>query len=373
MNFIYENCFFFDINTLYWIQYTRVNKGEEMHLDKLVTVVGAHAEGEVGRVITGGVLPPKGKTMFECMQDLQTNNDWVRQMLLFDPRGSVNTAINLITPPVNPAADIGMIVIESDYYVPMSGSNLICTVTVALETGLLPMKGKETVVIVDTPAGLVKVIADCSNNKCNSISFTNIPSFVMNADQIIDVPSLGRVNVDISYGGMIYAIVDAKELGFTLHRDEARDLVHFGELIKLAAAEQIISIHPENPRIHTVNQTLFGGPIIRTEEGLRSKNAVVVSPGRLDRCPCGTGTSARLALMHSKGQINIYEKFFHESILDTVFESSIIEETTLETSQIKAVTPVVKGRAWLTGVSQYGVDSDDPFPNGYRLNDTWFK
>ena len=183
-----------------------------MHLDRMVTVVGAHAEGEVGRVITGGILPPKGKTMFERMETLQREDDWVRQMLLFDPRGSVNTAINLITPPIHPQADIGMIVIESDFYVPMSGSNLICTVTAALETGMLPMKGAETIVRVDTPAGLVEVVADCTGGKCRRVTFRNVPSFVMHRDAMIDVEGYGSVKVDVAYGGMIYVIVDAEKL-----------------------------------------------------------------------------------------------------------------------------------------------------------------
>lgn len=341
-----------------------------MHLDRMVTVVGAHAEGEVGRVITGGILPPKGKTMFERMETLQREDDWVRQMLLFDPRGSVNTAINLITPPIHPDADIGMIVIESDYYVPMSGSNLICTVTAALETGMLPMRGANTIVRVDTPAGLVEVVADCTGGKCRRVTFRNVPSFVMHRDAMIEVEGYGSVKVDVSYGGMIYVIVDADKLGFTLARDEARELVRVGEIVKAAAATQLKSVHPENPGIHTVNQTLFAGPL-RIENGQkRSKNAVVVSPGRIDRCPCGTGTSARLALLHARGDIKAGEVFHHESIIDTVFESSVI--STAKAGPIDAVIPQVTGRAWVTGISNYGVDPEDPFPNGYRLNDTWF-
>lgn len=222
-----------------------------MQLDRLVTVVGAHAEGEVGRVITGGILPPPGATMFERMENLQRDQDWVRQMLLFDPRGSVNTVVNLITPPIRPDADIGMIVIESDYYVPMSGSNLICTVTVALETGLLPMREPETVVAVDTPAGLVRVRAECRSGKCRRVTFRNVPSFVMHRDATIDVEGLGSLRADVAYGGMIYVVVDAEALGFALARDEARDLVAVGEGIKAAAAEQLPSEHPDNPAIHT--------------------------------------------------------------------------------------------------------------------------
>ncbi|BCG90378.1 proline racemase [Mesorhizobium sp. 113-3-9] len=341
-----------------------------MQLDRVITVVGAHAEGEVGRVITGGILPPRGATMFERMENLERDSSWLRNMLLFDPRGSVNAAVNLITPPIHPDADIGMIVMESDYFVPMSGSNLICTVTVALEAGMIPMKEPQTIVRVDTPAGLVDVIAECRAGKCRSITFRNIPSFVMHRDSMIDVPGLGSLRVDVAYGGMIYCIVNSADLDLTLARGEARQLVEIGERIKAAAAVQLPSIHPENPLIHTINQTEFAGPVEVINGVKTSKNAVVVSPGRLDRCPCGTGTSARMALLHARGDLAVGEKFRHLSILDTVFDCEIIAET--RAGDVPAVIPQVSGRAWLTGVSHYGVDPEDPFPEGYRLSDTWF-
>ncbi|PDQ21294.1 hypothetical protein CN311_09885 [Mesorhizobium sanjuanii] len=342
-----------------------------MNLDRVITVVGAHAEGEVGRVITGGVLPPRGATMFERMEALERDSAWLRNMLLFDPRGSVNAAVNLITPPIRADADIGMIVMESDYFVPMSGSNLICTVTVALEAGMIPMRGARTIVRVDTPAGLVEVEADCSGGKCRRITFRNIPSFVMHRDRMVEVPGIGSLRVDVAYGGMIYCIVDAQDVGVTLARDEARDLIGLGEAIKAAAAEQLPSIHPENPSINTVNQTEFAGPL-RIVDGVKtSKNAVVVSPGRLDRCPCGTGTSARMALLHARGDLAVGEKFRHTSILDTVFDCRIVEPAMA--GSVPAVVTEVSGRAWLTGVSHYGVDPEDPFPEGYRLSDTWFR
>ncbi|CCV07206.1 conserved hypothetical protein [Mesorhizobium metallidurans STM 2683] len=342
-----------------------------MNLDRVITVVGAHAEGEVGRVITGGVLPPRGATMFERMEALERDSAWLRNMLLFDPRGSVNAAVNLITPPIRADADIGMIVMESDYFVPMSGSNLICTVTVALEAGMIPMRGARTIVRVDTPAGLVEVEADCSGGKCRRITFRNIPSFVMHRDRMVEVPGLGSLRVDVAYGGMIYCIVDAQDVGVTLARDEARDLIGLGERIKAAAAEQLPSIHPENPSINTINQTEFAGPL-RIVDGVKtSKNAVVVSPGRLDRCPCGTGTSARMALLHARGDLAVGEKFRHTSILDTVFDCRIVGPAMA--GSVPAVVTEVSGRAWLTGVSHYGVDPEDPFPEGYRLSDTWFR
>ena len=222
---------------------------------------------------------------------------------------------------------------------------------------------------VDTPAGLVQVDAECDNGKCRRVSFRNVPAFVMHRDAAVHVDGLGTLTVDICYGGMIYVVVSAEALGFTLARDEARQLVEVGERIKLAAAAQLPSVHHENPGIHTINQTLFAGPL-RDHDGVKTaKNAVVVSPGRIDRSPCGTGSSARMALMHARGDLAVGERFVHTSILDTAFECAIEDVATVGGGE--AVVTRVGGRAWLTGVSHYGSDPDDPFPHGYRLNDTW--
>jgi len=340
-----------------------------LQLQQVITVVGAHAEGEVGRVVTGGVIAPRADSMFDRQQAFIGRQDHLRGLLLSDPRGSANAAVNVITPPIAPEADLGMIVIEADHYPPMSGSNLICTVTVALETGMVPMREPVTSLVVDTPAGLVCAEAECSSGKCRRVSFCNVPAFVMHREKPVDVPGLGRITVDVAYGGMIYVVVPAADLGFSLAREEARSLVEVGERIKCAAAEQLPSVHPENSGIHTINQTLFAGPL--TDEGgaKRSKNVVIVSPGRVDRSPCGTGSSARMALMHARGDLAVGEPFVHLSILDTEFRCGIEGET--QVGGTKAVITRVAGRAWLTGVSTYGSDPEDPFPRGYRLNDTW--
>jgi proline racemase len=340
-----------------------------MRLQQVVTVVGVHAEGEVGRVITGGVIAPRAASMFERQQLLQRHQDGLRLMLLSDPRGSVNAAVNLVTPPIAAQADIGLIVMESNYYPPMSGSNLMCTVTAVLETGMLPMTEPLTRLCVDTPAGLVDVEAECGGGKCRRVSFRNVPAFVMHGREAVDVPGLGTITVDVAYGGMIYVLVDAGSLGFALVPGEARALVELGERIKQAAAAQLPAIHPENPGIHTINQTLFAGPLTMENGVKTARNAVVVSPGRIDRSPCGTGSSARMAVMSARGDLAVGEPFRHLSILGTEFACRIESMTAVAGGE--AVVTRVGGRAWLTGVSHYGVDPEDPFPHGYRLNDTW--
>ena len=180
---------------------------------------------------------------------------------------------------------------------------------------------------------------------------------------------LGTIKVDVSYGGMMYVMVDAESLGFSIEPAEARDLCEIGERIKQSAAVQIPAVHPENHEIHTINQTLFAGPMTEVDGIKTAKNGVIVSPGRLDRSPCGTGTSARLAVMYAKGTIGIGESFIHESIIGTKFRGNILEETLV--GDIPAVNVAITGRAWITAFHQYVLDPGDPFPTGYRLSDTW--
>ncbi|MGH7058501.1 MAG: proline racemase family protein, partial [Acetobacteraceae bacterium] len=335
-----------------------------------LTVVGVHAEGEVGRVITGGVLPPPGKTMFERMCYLRDHDDGLRKLLLHEPRGAVTHSLNLITPPCSADADVGLIIMESEFYVPMSGSNVICAVTAILETGMFPMREPETTLRLDTPGGLVAVIATCRAGRCERVRFRNVPSFVLHRDRGVEVDGLGTVRVDVAYGGMLYAIVDAPTLGFSIIPAEARDLVEAGERIKRAAAEQIPAVHPENHEIHTVNQTLLAGPLSATDRGKTARNAVVISPGRLDRSPCGTGTSARLALLHARGEIALGETLDHVSIVGSHFFGTV--EETARVGRLPAVVNSISGRGFVTGIAQVGLDPEDPYPEGYTLSDTWF-
>ncbi len=340
-----------------------------MRFSRMITVVGVHAEGELNEVITGGVLDVPGKSVFEKMEYLQTKADWLRQFLLNEPRGKVAQCVNLVVPACDPRADAGFVIIESDYYVPMSGTNTICTTTALLETGMLPMTEPVTKLTLEAPGGLVSVTATCRNGKCESVSFDNVPAFVFYLQKPVEVPGVGTVVVDVAYGGMIYCMVDAASLGIQLVNSEARDLVDLGEKIKRAAAVQLPCVHPKNPAIHTINQTLFAGPL-RTENGVKTaKNTVIVSPGRHDRSPCGTGTTARLAIMHAKGQIGVNEDFVHESLIGTKFTGRITGEGRMGAT--KTVDINITGRGWITAFHQYVLDPTDPFPLGFRVGDQW--
>lgn len=340
-----------------------------MRFARTVTVVGCQVGGEENNVITGGVLPPPGKTVFEMKRWLETEGDALRRWLLLEPRGKPTLCVNLVVPACDPRADAGFIIMESTDYPPMSGSNTICTTTVLLETGMIPMVEPETRLTLETPGGLVGVVAQCRDGKVTRVRFTNVPSFVTHLDAMVEVPGLGTVRVDVAYGGAFFAIVDAPALGLSVAPHEARDLVAIGQRIKHAAAEQLPVVHPENPGIHTITFTEFAMPF--TGPGGKSRNAVIVSPGRIDRSPCGTGTSARLAVLHAKGLLKPGEGFTHCSIIGSEFEGAIAAETRV--GDRPAVSTTIAGQAWVTGIFQHGYDPSDPFRDGYTLPDLWFE
>jgi proline racemase len=340
-----------------------------MRFAKMFTVVGCHAEGEVGNVVTGGVGDVPGQTMFDKMQYLARERDDIRLLLLQEPRGAFTSSTNIILPSAHPEAQMGYVIMESTEYPVMSGSNTICVATVLLETGMLPMREPVTDLVLESPAGLIRLHCECAGGKVTSVRFVNQPAFVYHLGAKVEVPGLGTLSVDVAWGGMAYALVDAASTGFGLTPDEDRDLCLAGQRIKQAAAEQLEAVHPENPDFAGITQTEFTRPAERRDGVLTARNAVIVSPGRIDRSPCGTGTSARLAVMHARGDIAVGERFVHESIIGSTFDSRI--ESLTDVGGVAAVVPSVAGQAYLTGISQVGLDPADPFPEGYTLSGTW--
>lgn len=334
-----------------------------------INVVGAHCGGEVCDVITGGVLDVPGKTMYDKMMHLWTEADETRRLLMHEPRGSSAMCLNLVLPPCNQEADAGFVIMEHDEYPPMSGANTIATTTVLLETGMLKMHEPTTTIKLDTPAGLVTVQAACTGGKCQSVEFFNVPSFVFCLDREVSVPGIGIVKVDVAYGGMIYALVDASSVGLDISSREGARLVEVGEKIKKAVQEQVDVVHPEQPGIRGVSILEFTGPLNEERGGKAAINTVVVSPGRLDRSPCGTGTCARLAVLHARGQLGLEEQLYHRSITGSEFTGCI--RGTCNVGDYPAILPSVKGRAWITGFKQYVLDSTDPYPEGFRIGDKW--
>jgi trans-L-3-hydroxyproline dehydratase len=336
---------------------------------RVITVVGCHAEGEQGDVITGGVLPPPGATMMDKKLAFERDYDDVRRLLICEPRGSVARHVNLIVPSTRPDCAAGAIIMEPTEYPPMSGSNTMCIATVLLETGMIEMVEPETRFRLDMPAGPVDIIAECRAGKCVSVTLKNVPAFVFQLDVPLDVPGLGAVTVDIAYGGMIYAIVDAAALGFGIVPDEARDLAVIGEQIRRAAREQHPVVHPQQSSIDGVSIVQFAGPLTRDGNRVSARNTCIVSPGRSDRSPTGTGTTARMAVLHARGELRVGEGLTHSSIIGSEFHGMIVGETSVDS--YPAIEATIRGRAWVTGMHQYFVDADDPWPTGYVLSDTW--
>jgi proline racemase len=336
---------------------------------RVITVVGCHAEGEQGDVITGGVLPPSGETMMDKKLAFERDHDDVRQMLICEPRGSVARHVNLIVPSTRADCAAGAIIMEPTEYPPMSGSNTMCIATVLLETGIIEMVEPETRFRLDMPAGPVDIVAECRDGTCVSVTLKNVPAFVFQLDVPLDVPGVGAITVDIAYGGMIYAIADAAALGFEIVPTEARDLAVLGEQIRLAARRQYPVVHPQLPSIDGVSIVQFAGPLTREGNRVSARNTCIVSPGRSDRSPTGTGTTARMAVLHARGRLDVGEGLTHSSIIGSEFHGTIVGETSVDS--YPAIEATVRGRAWITGLHQYFVDADDPWPTGYVLSDTW--
>jgi len=336
-----------------------------MRWTKTVTMIEAHAEGEVGRVVTGGVPDLPGGTMLEKMNFLNNEDDSLRRFCVFEPRGYASMSTNLLLPPCRPEADAGFIILQGDKAHAMSGSNCICVVTVLLETGQVPMREPETTVTLDTPAGLVTATAVCRDGKCEKVTLDMVPSFVEALDIDVEVPELGKIRVDVAFGGVYYALIDPKQIGLAIEPSSARALVDAGCRIHRALNEQVPVRHPLYPAIDSFAYMMF---VDRGEDG-DLVGSTVLPPGRLDRSPCGTGNSAWLAVRHARGAVREGETLTARSIIGSRFEVSLLGETTV--GDRAAVLPRVAGRGWIHGIHQIGIDPSDPYPDGYLLSDTW--
>ena len=339
-----------------------------MRASKVIHVVSCHAEGEVGDVIVGGVAPPPGDTLWAQSRFIH-NDRTLRDFVLNEPRGGVFRHVNLLVPPKDPRAAMGWIIMEPEHTPPMSGSNSMCVATVLLETGIVEMKEPETRLVLEAPGGLIEAAARCRDGKVERVTITNHPSFADRLEATIEVAGLGTLTVDTAYGGDSFVLVDAGAAGFALTPDEARDITLTGMKITRAANEQLGFRHPQNDDWNHISFCQFTAPV-RDEDGVPSgRNTVVIEPGKLDRSPCGTGCSARMAVLHAKGLLKAGDRFTGISIIDSRFDCRIERETGI--GGRPAIVPSIAGRAWITGTHQHMLDPTDPWPGGYRLTDTW--
>ena len=339
-----------------------------MRSSGIIHMVSCHAEGEVGNVIVGGVATPPGETLWQQARWI-AEDQGLRNLVLNEPRGGVFKHINLLLPAKHPAAKFAFIIMEPEHTPPMSGSNSICVATVLLDTGLIEMQEPVTEFVLEAPGGLVPIKAYCENGKARSIEVHNLPSFADQLDAALEVEGLGTLIVDTAYGGDSFVIVDAAALGFEIKPDEARDLTETGRKITRAANEQLGFEHPANPDWAHISFCEFALPL-SMENGVKvSRNTVVIDPGKLDRSPTGTGCSARMAVLHAKGLMQTGERLIGRSIIDSRFDCRIVSVTRV--GDKAAILPSIRGRAWITGTHQVMLDPDDPWPEGYRVADTW--
>lgn len=333
-----------------------------------IQVIGCHAEGEVGDVIVGGVAPPPGETVWDQSRFIASDGK-LRALVLNEPRGGVFRHVNLLVPPKNPAAQMGFIIMEPEDTPPMSGSNCICVATVLLDAGIIPMVEPVTKLVLEAPAGLVEVTAQCRNGKAQSITLRNVPAFAERIGVPLEVEGLGTITVDTAFGGDSFVMADVKALGFAVTPDEARDLAVIGRRIVKAGNEQLGFTHPELPGWRHFSFAFLTGPLETVDGCPSSRNACVIKPGKIDRSPTGTGCSALMAVLHAKGLLKQGERYIGRSIIESRFIGEIVGTTTV--GNHAAVIPTITGRAWITAQSTLMLDPDDPFPDGYKIADTW--
>ncbi|MGC7100591.1 proline racemase family protein [Amycolatopsis lurida] len=344
-----------------------------------IQTVDVHAEGEPSRVLLGSHLQVRGATATERLRYCEEHLHPLRRLLLREPRGYPGLCGVLVLPPSHPEADVGLVVLEQGGFRAMSGSNLICAVTALIETRAIPVTEPVTTVRIDTAAGLVRAEASVHGGKARSVTFANVPCYAAALDHVLDLPEYGKVPVDIVFGGQFFVQARAADLGVDLHPGAVGSLLRAGTVLRTVAQRDFPVRHPVNPQIDGISLAMITGPA--DTPGVSGRNTVVMPNGPadladpatwtgvLDRSPCGTGTSGRMAALHARGELAPGESFVHESLLGTTFTGSITQETTV--GPHRAILPTITGRAWVTGFGHYVLDDTDPFPEGYTLGDIW--
>lgn len=336
-----------------------------MRFERSLELLLVHCQGELGHVLVGGAPDIPGATMLDKMNHINTVDDSLRRFVTFEPRANVAMSVNLLVEPTRADADAGFIVLQADRAHPMSGSNCTCVVTALLESGRVAMQEPETVVRLDTPAGLITARARCESGRCLSVSLDNVPSFAELLDHEIDTPDWGRIKVDIAFGGVYYALVDVGQIGLRIDPSNARALAEAGIELKRILAEQVRVTHPTLPGVDEIAYVMFRD---REPDGA-VRTCTTLQPGRVDRSPCGTGSSANLATLHARGLVGVGDRWISRSIIGGEFTAEAIGET--ELAGRRAVLPRITGRGYVYGRTELRVSDDDPFAKGFALSDTW--
>ncbi|MDQ1197422.1 4-hydroxyproline epimerase [Agrobacterium sp. SORGH_AS 787] len=338
-----------------------------MRWKRTLQLLDVHCEGEIGRVATGGVPKIPGATVAEQLHWLNTDpkGEKLRRFLTLEPRGTPIGSVNLLLPPKHPDADAAFVILQPDQAHASSGSNSICATTALLESGMVEMKEPETIVMLETAAGLVKATATCRDGRCEKVKLTMVPSFVHKLDVEIDTPDWGRIRMDISYGGIFYALVDVRQIGLTIDKANAAKLVAAGMVLKDIVNRDIPVVHPEIPAISGVAYVMFRD----TEEDGTIRTCTTMWPGRADRSPCGTGNSANLATLHARGKVKVGDTYKSRSIIGTEFEVGL--SALAQVAGKDAVIPTITGRGFTFGLHQIALDPFDPLADGFAMTDVW--
>ncbi|MFT2210718.1 proline racemase family protein [Rhizobium giardinii] len=336
-----------------------------MRWKRTIQLLDVHCEGEIGKVAIGGVPKIPGNSIAEQLNHINTVDDSLRRFLCLEPRSGSIGSVNLLVPAKRADADAGFIILQADQAHAMSGSNSICVTTALLESGIVEMKEPETVVMLDTAAGLVKATATCRDGRCERVKLTMVPSFVHELDVEVDTPDWGRIKMDLCFGGVFYALVDVAQIGTTIEKANARRIVEAGMLLKELVNRTIPVVHPEIPEIKGVAYVMFRD----TEADGTVRTCTTMWPGRVDRSPCGTGSSANLATLHARGLAKVGDVFTSRSIIGSEFEVGL--ESVTEVAGRPAIIPTISGRGWTFGLHQVALDPFDPLAEGFALTDTW--
>jgi proline racemase len=329
---------------------------------RYLAAVDSHTEGMPTRVVTGGVGPIPGATMLERKLHFEQHLDDLRLLLMREPRGHSAMSGAILQPPTRDDADWGVLFVEVSGCLPMCGHGTIGVATVLVETGMVEVREPETVVRLDTPAGLVEARVAVDGGRARAVTLRNVPSFLLAADRSVDVEGLGAVGYDMAFGGNFYAIVAAAAVGLDADAAHADALIERGLAVMAAVNRAAPPVHPADERIAGCRHVIFHAP---GRDGAAARSATSIEPGWLDRSPCGTGTSARMAQLHARGALAVGDDFVNESLIGTRFTGRLVAET--EVGGLPAVVPEITGRAWITGMGQYLLDADDPFPAGFAL------
>ena len=333
-----------------------------MRADRVISTIDSHAAGEPIRLITAGIPPLSGTTTLERRQELLAHHDHLRRTLLFEPRGHADMYGAILTPPTSPDANFGIIFLTNEGYSTMCGHGIIAVTTTLIETGMFPATGSETVIGYDAPAGFIRANATVQDGRVTDVRFRNVPSFVMEEGITIDT-SVGRLTVDVSWGGASYALVDASALGLEVIPEQTKELTRLGMEIKHLVEAATPIRHPEQPDLHGLYGTIISEP--PRLHGSNGRNITIYAEGAVDRSPCGTGTSAKLAWLWKKGKIGLNQPYVHESVISTIFTGTVVGETTF--CGRPAIETDISGRGFVTGLHQFLIEDEDSTAGGFLV------